>query len=319
MDRRGFMISSAVMAAATTLPLSLQAGERADFPYTKKRMKISGHELAYVDEGSGDPVLFLHGNPTSSYLWRNIIPAVTPTHRAVAADMIGMGDSDKPDLAYTYADHAKYLHGLFEALDLKNVTLVLHDWGGALGFDWAMKNPDRVKAIAFMETVAPPAMPFESYEAMGPFGEMFRAWRTPGAGEKMILEDNFFIDEVLAKVGVKTPLSVEVLAHYNSYYPDARSRAPLLAWPREVPIGGEPAATTALTRKIGEFLITSDLPKLLFHVTPGALIPAPAVAWLQANVPNLETIHLGEGQHFIQEDHPDAIGQGLASWLNKLS
>ncbi|MBO6512096.1 MAG: haloalkane dehalogenase [Roseibium sp.] len=319
MDRRDFLISAAAAATVLALPLPALSGTGSEFPFKKKRIEILGHEMAYVDEGTGDPVVFFHGNPTSSYLWRNIIPAVTPTHRAIAADMIGMGDSDKPDLAYSYADHAAHLHGLLDALDLKNATLVLHDWGGALGFDWAMQNPDRVKAIAFMETVAPPLMPFESYEAMGPFGDLFRAWRTPGTGEKMILEDNFFINEILAKVGVKTPLAEDILAHYNSYYPDAKSRAPLLAWPREVPIGGEPVETTELTRRIGTYLTESQLPKLLFHVTPGAIVPAPAVEWMQANVPNLETIHLGEGQHFIQEDYPDEIGQGLANWLAKLS
>ena len=317
MNRREFAVASLALAAFS-LPNMASAESGAAFPYEMKRMEILGHEMAYVDEGAGDPVIFFHGNPTSSFLWRNVIPHVTETHRAIAADMIGMGQSDKPDLAYTYADHAAHLHGLLDALDLGNATLVLHDWGGALGFDWAMQNPDRVKAIAFMETIAPPAMPFESYEAMGPFGELFRAWRTDGVGEKMILEDNMFIDEILAKQAVATPLSDEVLAHYNSYYPDAQSRTPLLAWPREVPIGGEPAETTELTRRIADYLTTSDLPKLTFHVTPGALAPPPAIAWMKANVPNLTVIHLGPGLHFIQESYGPEIGQGLADWLTTL-
>lgn len=317
MNRRNFLKTSAAMAAIT-LPMPTWAAPSAAFPYTKTFKTILGHDMAYVDEGTGDPVVFFHGNPTSSYLWRNIIPAVTPTHRAIAADMIGMGDSAKPDLDYTYADHAAHLHSLLDALDLQNATLVLHDWGGALGFDWAMKNPDRVRAIAYMETVAPPAMPFESYDAMGPLGELFQAWRTPGVGEKMIIEDNFFINEVLGKIAVATPLSADVLAQYNSYYPDAASRKPLLAWPREVPIGGEPRATTELTQNIAAYLTTSDLPKLLFHVTPGAIVPPEAVEWMKANVPNLSTIHLGPGAHFIQEDYPKEIGQGLANWLKTI-
>ncbi len=317
MNRRDFLASTAALTAFG-LPQTTFAGGSADFPFTMKTKQIMGQTMAYVDEGNGDPVVFFHGNPTSSYLWRNIIPAVTGTHRAIAADMIGMGQSAKPDLAYTYGDHAAYLHGLLDALDLQNATLVLHDWGGALGFDWAMKNPDRVKAISFMETIAPPAMPFASYEAMGPFGDLFKAWRTPDIGEKMILEDNMFVNEILAKVGVKTPLTPEVIAHYNSYYPDAKSRAPLLEWPRQVPIGGVPEQTTALTQRIAKFLTTSDLPKLLFHVTPGALAPPEAVAWMQENVPNLTTTHLGEGTHFIQEDYPTEIGQGLVDWLATL-
>lgn len=318
MQRRHFLTSTAAMAALGLPKLTLAAGS-ADFPFEMKTKEILGQSMAYVDEGSGDPVVFFHGNPTSSYLWRNIIPAVTGTHRAIAADMIGMGQSAKPaNLAYTYDDHAAHLHGLLDALDLQNATLVLHDWGGALGFDWAMQNPDRVKAIAFMETIAPPAMPFASYEAMGEFGELFKAWRTPGVGEKMILEDNMFINEILGKIAVATPLDAPTLAHYNSYYANAAQRAPLLEWPRQVPIGGEPARTTALTNEIAKYLTTSEIPKLLFHVTPGAIMPPDAVKWLQANVPNLSTIHLGPGAHFIQEDYPVEIGQGLADWLKQI-
>ena len=318
MNRREFSVAG-LAVASLSLPSFAGADTSADFPFSMKMMDVLGSQMAYVDEGAGDPVVFFHGNPTSSYLWRNIIPYVTDTHRAIAADMIGMGQSDKPKLDYSYEDHAAHLHGLLDALDLQRATLVLHDWGGALGFDWAMQNPDRVKAIAFMETIAPPAMPFESYEAMGPFaGDLFKAWRTQGVGEQMILQDNMFIDEILGKQAVLTPLSDEVLAQYNSYYPDPASRAPLLAWPRQVPIAGEPATTTELTHKIAQFMTTSDLPKLTFHVTPGALAPEPAVTWMKANVPNLTAIHLGPGAHFIQEDYPHEIGQGLAKWLETL-
>ena len=229
-----------------------------------------------------------------------------------------MGDSDKPALDYVYDDHARHLHGLLDALDLRDAVLVLHDWGGALGFDWAMQNPDRVSAIAFMETIAPPVMPFQSYEAMGPLGELFRAWRTPGVGEQMILDDNMFIEEVLGKIGVRTPLPRAVLDVYNSYYPDADSRAPLLAWPREVPIGGEPAAMVDLVNRISDFLKTDAKPKLLFHVTPGAIMPPEAVEWMKGNVPDLTTVHLGEGAHFIQEDYPVEIGTRLAEWISTL-
>ena len=318
MNRRHFLATTAAITSLGLAQVSFAKGA-ADFPFTMKTKEVLGQTMAYVDEGTGDPVVFFHGNPTSSYLWRNIIPAVSGTHRAIAADMIGMGQSDKPaDLAYTYDDHAAHLHGLLDALDLQNATLVLHDWGGALGFDWAMKNPDRVKAIAFMETIAPPAMPFASYEAMGELGQLFQAWRTPGVGEKMILEDNMFINEILGKVGVATPLDAATLAHYNSYFSDAAQRAPLLEWPRQVPIGGQPARTTDLTNEIAGFLTTSQLPKLLFHVTPGAITPPEAVEWLKANVPNLTTIHLGPGAHFIQEDYPAEIGQGLADWLQQI-
>ncbi len=314
MNRRDLIKTLSALPTLAALPAALRAAPAA-MPYAKKFATVNGHRMAYVDQGAGRPVVFLHGNPTSSYLWRNIMPHLDQTHRVIAPDLIGMGDSAKPALDYTYADHANHLHGLLDSLDLQDVVLVIHDWGGALGFDWARQNPDRVSAIAFMETVAPPVMPFESYEAMGPFGELFQAWRTPGVGEKMVLEDNMFINEILGKLAVKDPLPVDVLAHYNSYYPDAASRAPLLQWPREVPIAEEPAATTKLTRDIAGYLTTSPVPKLLFHVTPGAITPPEAVAWMQANVPNLSTLHLGPGAHFIQEDYPDEIGQALAAWL----
>lgn len=317
MNRRHFLASTGASALALATPAPALAA-LPDFPWAKNHLKIDGHKMAYVDNGTGRPVIFLHGNPTSSYLWRGVLPYVETANRVIAPDMIGMGDSDKPDLAYTYDDHARHLHGLLDALNLSDAVLVLHDWGGALGFDWAMQNTDRVAAIAYMETIAPPVMPFDSYEAMGPLGDMFKAWRTPGVGEKMILEDNMFINEVLGKIGVAAPLSAETLAAYNSYYPDAASRAPLLAWPREVPIGGEPANTVSLTNRIADFLTTDDRPKLLFHVTPGAITPPEAVEWMQANVSNLTTIHLGPGAHFIQEDYPDEIGIALAEWIATL-
>lgn len=315
MQRRSLLKALAAGTALAALPA--MAGAPAT-PFPKSFRQVNGHRMAYVDHGAGRPVVFLHGNPTSSYLWRNIIPHLPDGHRAIAPDLIGMGDSAKPDLDYVYADHAAHLHGLLDALDLTDVVLVIHDWGGALGFDWAMQNTDRVSAIAFMETVAPPVMPFASYEAMGPFGDLFKAWRTAGVGEKMILDDNMFVNEMLGKQGVLTPLSPETVAQYNSYYPDAASRKPQLQWPREVPIGGEPAETTALTQRIAGFLTETKLPLLLFHVTPGAIMPQQAVDWLKGNTNNLETIHLGPGAHFIQEDYPDEIGGGLAEWLGRV-
>ncbi|MEP2782763.1 MAG: haloalkane dehalogenase [Pseudoruegeria sp.] len=317
MNRRNFMTTTAAIGAvnlATLLPVA--AGD-ASVKYRKKIANIHDSKMAYVDEGAGDPIVFFHGNPTSSYLWRNVMPHLQDTHRVIAPDLIGMGDSGKPDIAYKYANHAAYLHRLLDSLDLKNATLVLHDWGGPLGFDWAMKNPDRIRALVYMETITPPSMPFESYETMGPFGDLFKAWRTEGVGEKMILQDNMFITEVLGKIGVFTPLKAEVLAEYNRYYPTPESRAPILQWPREVPIAEIPANTVALTRNIGTFLTTSDLPKLLFHATPGALYTPKVVAWHKANVPNLTTVDLGNGVHFLQEDHPDAIGTGISDWLEK--
>ena len=313
MNRRDFLSTTAAAAAVTLVPpLPAFATE---LPVEKSTMPVLGHNMAFVDQGTGRPVVFLHGNPTSSYLWRNIIPYVTDTHRAIAPDMIGMGDSAKPDIAYTYQDHADHLFGLLDALDLRDAVLVVHDWGSALGFHYARTRPDRVSAVAFMEALVPPALPFPSYEAMGPFEEMFRNFRTPGIGERIVLEENFFIDQLLGNVMVATPLSDEVLAEYNRYYPTPESRLPALQWPREIPIGGEPAISTAAVEANNAWLLESEVPKLLLYAEPGAIIPPQAAEWLAANVPNLETHFVGAGVHFIQEDQPEAIGSKLAEWL----
>ncbi len=318
MNRRDLLRSTAAAAAITLAsPLPL-ASAPADFPYDMKTKSILGNKMAYVDTGSGRPVVFLHGNPTSSYLWRNILLHVADTHRVIAPDLIGMGQSSKPDIDYKYADHAAHLHGLLDALDLQDAVLVIHDWGSALGLDWASKNPDRVSAVAFMEAVLPPVMPAPSYEAFGEFGDLFKAWQTPGVGEKMILEDDMFLQVILRQVGVKTPLSDEVMAHYTAPYPTAESRAPLLAWPREVPFGDQPANVIKVIDDYSEWFLASDMPKLMFHVTPGALIPPQAADWLKANLRNLQSVHLGEGTHYIQEDYPTEIGTALATWLKSI-
>ncbi|NRB17260.1 MAG: haloalkane dehalogenase [Rhodobacteraceae bacterium] len=291
----------------------------SDFPFAKKTIKIDGSDMAYVDEGQGQPVLFLHGNPTSSYLWRNIIPYVAEGYRAIAPDLIGMGDSDKPDIGYTFEEHAKYLDGFIAALDLKDIILVIHDWGSALGMRYARLNADNVTAMAFMEAIVPPGLPAPSYEAMGPqAGESFKALRTPGVGEDMVLKGNFFVEKVLGGMGVLRPLSNAEMAVYRAPYATEESRLPTLQWPREIPIAGEPKATTDAVTQNGAWLMASDIPKLLFYAEPGALMPKPVVEYLSANVKNLETRFIGPGTHFLQEDHPHLIGQGLADWLRRI-
>ncbi|MEO0989318.1 MAG: haloalkane dehalogenase [Pseudomonadota bacterium] len=313
MHRRTLLKSAAASIVAYPTLCAAKAASAA-FLYKKHYADVLGSRMAYVDEGQGDPVVFLHGNPTSSYLWRNIIPAADG-YRAIAPDLIGMGDSDQPNIGYTYADHSAYLFALLEQLDLTDVTLVVHDWGSALGLDWAQANPDRVRAVAFMEAILPPALPFPSYEAMGPFEDLFRSLRAEGPGEAMVLGQNFFIEEILGKMAVATPLSEEVLTHYRAPYPTEASRKPLLVWPRQIPIAGTPADVEVTVRRYSAWLIETDIPKLMFHASPGALIPPEAAAWLQRNLTNLTSVDLGTGVHFLQEDHPDAIRHTLAEWL----
>jgi haloalkane dehalogenase len=314
------LASAATAAAAQEMSDNLPYGLAisAEFPFEKKTAAVRGSTIAYVDEGTGPIVLFLHGNPTSSYLWRNIIPyVVTAGYRAVAPDLIGMGDSGKPKIGYTFDEHAAYLDAFIETTGLKNITLVIHDWGSALGMRYARLNPDNVRALAFMEAIIPPAFPVPSYEAMGEIGEMFRALRTEGVGEDMILTKNFFVEEVLSKRGVVRGLTEQEMEYYRAPYPTPESRLPTLQWPRELPIAGHPKATHDAIIANGAWLIGSEIPKLYFYVTPGALNPEPVVQWVVANVPNLETRFLGRGAHYLQEDHPHEIGAGIADWLRR--
>jgi haloalkane dehalogenase len=327
--RRLVMAASLIGVAATYQPALAQkkpsAGPyglaiSAEFPFQKKRLSVLESHIAYVDEGTGPVVLFLHGNPTSSYLWRNVLPhVVSAGYRAVAPDLIGMGDSGKPKIGYTFGDHAAYLDAFIISAELTDLTLVVHDWGSGLGMRYARLNPDNVSAMAFMEAIIPPGMPAPSYEAMGPeFGKLFRSLRTEGVGEEMVLKNNFFVEEILPKMGVARPLTDEEMEHYRAPYPTPESRLPTLQWPREVPIGGEPKEAHDAIVANGKWLVESGIPKLFFYASPGALNPAPVVEWVVANVPNLETRFLGLGTHFLQEDHPDQIGTGIADWLRRI-
>jgi haloalkane dehalogenase len=263
-------------------------------------------------------VLFLHGNPTSSYLWRNIIPHVVNTgYRAIAPDLIGMGDSGKPKIAYTFDQHAQYLDAFIEATGLQDVTLAIHDWGSALGMRYARLNPHNVGGLVFMEAIIPPAFPAASYDVLGKAGKLFKAFRTEGVGEEMILANNYFVEELLPKMGVARGLTANEMDHYRAPYLTRESRLPTLQWPRELPISGSPKATHDAIIASGEWLTASPIPKLYFYASPGALNPAPVAQWIVANVPNLESRFLGRGTHFLQEDHPELIGTGIADWLRR--
>jgi haloalkane dehalogenase len=287
----------------------------AQFPFTMRHVEVHGSRMAYVDEGQGDPIVFLHGNPTSSYLWRNIIPQLAGVGRCIAPDLIGMGQSDKPELAYRFADHARYLDGFLAALALDRITFVVHDWGSALGFDWAMRHEGRVRALAFMEAIVTPIPSWEQFPP-GP-RELFRGLRTPGVGEKMVLEQNLFLEQLLPG-GMTRKLTPEEHDRYRAPFVEPASRRPMLAWPRELPIADEPADVVALVERYRDALCRSPLPKLLFTVEPGGLVPPPVAAWCRANLPQLEIVPLGQGTHYVQEDHPHAIGRKLADWLRAL-
>lgn len=290
-----------------------------DFPYESKYVSVNGSKMHYVEAGEGDPVVFIHGNPTSSYLWRNVIPWVKQRKRAIAIDLIGMGKSDKPDIDYTFDDHFAYVSQFIEKLHLKNITLVIHDWGATLGFEYARRNPQRVRAIAFMEGVLPPAFPQPSYQSMGKeMGDMFRMFRDPVKGREMLVTHNGFVEQILPAF-VNRSLSETEMDHYREPYRTEGSRKPVYLWPQEIPIGGQPARTTATLQNIKIFLENSDLPMLLLYASPGAVIPPQAVPWFTSRVKHIETAYVGQGFHFIQEDQPEAVGRAINDWLRRLN
>ncbi|WDE06149.1 haloalkane dehalogenase [Thalassomonas viridans] len=311
-------ILKGLLTATLLLTLSAKNSQANEYAFEKKSMQVMGHKIAYIDEGKGRPVVFLHGNPTSSYLWRNIIPYVSGKYRAIAPDLIGMGDSDKPGLKYTYQEQATYLHAFLDKLKLKNAVLVVHDWGSALGFHYARTRPEHISAIAFMEATLPPYYPIASLESMGPSAEFLKNVRTPGTGEEMVLQQNVMIDQFLRFSPGEKPLSDKNLTEYNRYYPTPESRQPLLQWLREIPIAGTPANVHEIGVKNNQWLLSTDIPKLLFYVTPGVLVGEATVKYMQEKTKNLEVMPLGPGSHFVQETYPDKIGQELASWLGRI-
>ena len=287
----------------------------ADFPFKSNYVEVHGSKMHYVDEGSGDPILFLHGNPTSSYLWRNIIPHLTSLGRCIAPDLIGMGKSDKTDLEYRFFDHVKYVEGFIEKLGFKNITLVIHDWGSALGFHYAMRHEDNIKGIAFMEAI----LPVPSWDEFPPDSqEIFKAFRTPEVGWDMIVNKNMFVEQILPGAIVRKLTEAE-MNHYREPYREPGSRKPLWRWPNELPIEGEPADVVEVVETYNRWLQQTDLPKLLFYGNPGGLIRAPVLQWCKQNLKDLRTVDIGQGLHFLQEDNPHLIGSELASWYKGLS
>ena len=286
----------------------------SDFPFKSNYIEIHGSNIHYIDEGEGDPVLFLHGNPTSSYLWRNIIPHLTSSGRCIAPDLIGMGKSDKPDIEYRFVDHSKYVEGFINKMGLKNITFVIHDWGSALGFHYAMRHENNIKGIAFMEAIIKPV----TWDAFPKDFKMgFKLFRTPLIGWLMIAGMNIFVEQILPKAIVRS-LTEKEKNYYREPYKRISYRTPLWRWPNEIPIDGQPADTAEIVQNYNKRLQESDLPKLLFYAHPGGLITSAMVEWCQKNLKHLKTIDMGEGIHYLQEDNPHFIGSELAKWYNSL-
>jgi haloalkane dehalogenase len=269
--------------------------------------------MAYHEAGEGPTVVFLHGNPTSSYLWRNVIPHLSSKARCIAPDLIGMGDSDKlddtgPD-SYRYVEHRDHLDGLFAQLDLGDeITFVIHDWGSALGFDWASRHPDRVAGIAYMEAILLP-MTWADWPEMAV--EIFQGFRSP-AGEGMIIDKNLFVEAVLP-TSVLRGLTDAELDVYRQPFVEPEHRRPTLTWPREIPIEGEPADMVEIVRGYGDWMAASQVPKLFINAEPGAILTGPQRDFCRT-WPNQTEVTV-PGIHFVQEDSPHEIGEAVAAWL----
>ena len=286
----------------------------AEFPFKSNYVEVNGSKVHYVDEGSGDPILFLHGNPTSCYLWRNIIPYLTAHGRCIAPDLIGMGKSDKPRLAYRFSDHYKYVKGFIEKLGLENITLVIHDWGSGLGFHYAMENESNIKGLAFMEAILKP-MSWSDFPKDFKLG--FRLMRTPILGWFMISVMNVFVKQILPDATVRD-LAPEEKSIYLEPFKTITSRKPIRQWPREIPIDGNPSDMHSLISNYCQKLQNSNLPKLLFYATPGGIVTPEVVEWSKEKLKNLNTVDIGSGIHYLQEDNPNKIGDELSKWYMSL-
>lgn len=287
-----------------------------DFRFESKYVEVLGSQMHYIDVGEGRPIVFLHGNPMSNYLWRNIIPHLQGSARCIAPDLIGMGKSDHPDIAYTYDDQYRYLCAFLDQMDLgDDVTLVIHDWGSGLGFRWAADHPERIRGIAFMEAM----IRVMSIQDMPPqLRVMFPLMRTRFFGWLMVGVMNLFL-RVMIKDLTHAELSEQALAHYRAHYPTVACRRAVAQWPREVPLDGKPAANFAIQQNFLRWLAETEIPKLMLYGDQGVAIQAEEIRWCQQELSNIRVVDLGPGKHFLQETHPERIGQELACWWGEMS
>jgi haloalkane dehalogenase len=285
----------------------------------KQRQEVLGLQMAYVDDGTGDPIVLLHGNPTSSFLWRNVIPHLTQFGRCIAPDLIGMGDSDKlPDsgpAAYTFVEHRRYLDALLDRLGVNNqVTFVVHDWGSALGLDWANRHRGAVKGIAYMEAILQPS---SWADFPGEARAIFEALRSP-AGESMVLEQNMFVERVLPASILRRLTDDEMAEYRHPYLQPGEGRRPTLSWPRQIPIDGQPPDVDAIVREYSQWFSTSDLPKLFIKGEPGAILSQGPHVDFARSLHHQKEVSV-PGIHYLQEDSADLIGAAIADWLRGLT
>ncbi len=292
--------------------MPLSAGE-----HPKKTMQVHGKTMAYVEIGEGAPIVFLHGNPTSSYLWRNVMPHLQHLGRCIAPDLIGMGDSDKLDdpgpESYQFVEHRQYFDGLLDALGVdSNVTLVIHDWGSALGFDWANRHRDAMRGIAYMEGIVRP-MTWDEWPEGG--RDIFQAFRSP-AGDDLVLQKNIFVENVLPSAIIRDLTEAEMVVYIRPFATPGEDRRPTLTWPRQIPLNGEPADVVQIVDDYGAWLKDCDMPKLFINAEPGSILVGPQREFCRSWANQTEITVAGN--HFVQEDSPDEIGQAIADWMTAI-
>ncbi len=286
--------------------------------YAYKSIDVLGSKMAYIDEGEGDPILFVHGTPMSSYLWRNIMPHLENQGRVIAPDLIGMGKSDKPALDYTFVDQYKYFDGFIKEMGLKNVTLVVHDWGSGLGLHYAHLNSENIKGIVTMDSILAPTLPAKSYESLSKEMEVyFRMVQNGEAGKKLMRDDNLIIEKIIPG-NVIRPLPKEVHDAYREPFPTPESRTAVMQWPLEVPIAGKPATTAKFIAEYNAWLEKTDTPWLFLYATPGIMSTPEVADYWTAHAKNIQTVYIGAALHFVQEDQPYAIGRAISDWYRRL-
>lgn len=287
-----------------------------EFKFQSHFKEIDGSKIHYIDEGSGEPILFLHGMPTWSYLWRNMIPVIARKYRCIAPDLVGMGLSDKPDIQYTVFDHIHYITKFIDSFGFDKLTIVMHGWGSVIGFHYAMHHEGLIKSLAFLEAHIRPVTHWDSLSL--PVQQFLSLIRDEVHGKLEVLENNYLI-EVILPSGVIQPLSEEAMAQYRKPYPTVSSRKPLWQYIHEFPKGnGEPADVVALIREYSNRLKHSDVPKLMFYGVPGLMTNIEDVQWAKENFPNLELVDLGEVMHFAQECCPLLMANELVEWYETL-
>jgi haloalkane dehalogenase len=290
-----------------------------EFPYESKWMTVNRHRLHYIDVSEGDPTLFIHGNPTSSYLWRNIIPYLSRLPaRCIALDLIGYGKSERPDIDYRFVTHADFIHRFIEQLDLKNITLVMHDWGNALGFYYGLHHLENIKGFAIIEGGSffkpiPTMQDFQPVQAQG----LFTTLRDSVKGPELMKTANPFLSNMKKNVLGRT-LSDAAWQKHQSPFLDPESRKPIWTFPTQFPINGEPKEVYKIVNEYSPILQTCATPKILFHATPGCNTPSTVVEWAKRHMHSLATVDIGPGYHYLPEDNPSLIGQELAKWRSAL-